>query len=167
MTAPRQATASWWRASSAATTGSSIAPGTRTTSGSGTPHAMAAAVPRATRESVISWCQRVATMARLSPDASTAVAPWPRGEPSPLTRTPPRAGPSEADARARWGELGVRTGEAEIGARATPRELGAPTGTREKGARAACDPRGGSGESPTLVRIHGDLESGDRACRAW
>jgi hypothetical protein len=81
ITAPRQATASWCRASSAATTGSSIAPGTRTTSGSGTPQATAAAVPRATRASVISWCQRVATMARLSPDASTASAP---GLPVPL-----------------------------------------------------------------------------------
>ena len=50
----------------------------------GTPHATAAAVPRATSESVISRCQRVATMARLSPDASTTAAP---GLPAPLTPT--------------------------------------------------------------------------------
>src|SRR5580693_3214264 len=81
MTTPRQATASWYRASSAATTGSSIAPGTRTTSGSGIPHAAAAAVARATSESVISACQRVAAIARLSPDASTAAG---SGRPSPL-----------------------------------------------------------------------------------
>ena len=86
MTTPRQATASWCLASSAATTGSSIAPGTRNTTGSGTPQATAAAVPRATSASVISRCQRVATMARLSPEASTAAAP---GRPAPLTPTPP------------------------------------------------------------------------------
>src|ERR1700728_3075815 len=81
MTTPSQATASWCKASSAATTGSSIAPGTRTMSGSGTPHATAAAAARATSESVISACQRVAAIARLSPDASTAAG---SGRPTPL-----------------------------------------------------------------------------------
>ena len=81
ITTPRQATASWCLASSAATTGSSIAPGTRTTNGSGTPHTTAAAVARASSESVISACHRVAAIARLSPDASTAA---PSGRPTPL-----------------------------------------------------------------------------------
>src|SRR5262249_35687194 len=86
ITAPRQAAASYAVASSAATTGSSTAPATRTTSGSAIPQARAAAQARRTRLSVISACQRVATMARVSPAASTVV---PVGRPVPLT-APPR-----------------------------------------------------------------------------
>jgi len=63
ITAPRQATASWRAASSAATTASSTAPGTRITVGSSTPHAFAAATARSTRASVISAMQLVAAMA--------------------------------------------------------------------------------------------------------
>src|SRR5215831_7858998 len=86
ITAPRQATASCAAASSAATTGSSTAPATRTTSGSAIPQAWAAALARRARLSVISACQRVATMARLSPAASTVA---PAGRPSPLISLPP------------------------------------------------------------------------------
>src|SRR5436305_736736 len=46
---------------------------------------MAAAVPRSTSASVISRCQRVATMARLSPVASTTPAP---GLPAPAALVP-------------------------------------------------------------------------------
>src|SRR5580704_11717667 len=75
------------RASSAATTGSSTAPGTRTTSGSSTEHALAAASARSVSASVISACQRVTAMARVSPAASTVSA---AGRPSPLTVSPLR-----------------------------------------------------------------------------
>src|SRR6202042_1057234 len=82
---PRQATASYRRASSWATTGSSPAPATRTTVRSDTPHALAAATARSSRESVISACHRVAAMASARSFASTVAS---SGRPCPLIRIP-------------------------------------------------------------------------------
>src|SRR3712207_475667 len=87
MTTPSATTASCRSVSAWATTGSSTAPGTRTTVGSGTPLATAAATARSSSAPVISACQVVATMPRVSPDASTACA---SGAPLPLTRPPRR-----------------------------------------------------------------------------
>src|SRR5262249_39302439 len=89
MTAPRQTTASWCLASSCATTGSSIAPATRTTSTLVTPQALAAATARSTRESVISACHRVAAIASARSPASTVAS---CGRPFPLIRFPRSSG---------------------------------------------------------------------------
>src|SRR3954462_8276365 len=85
-TTPSATTASCRSVSAWATTGSSTAPGARTTVGSEIPHAAAAATARASSASVISACQVVAAMPRLSPAASTAAA---SGRPDPLTAAAP------------------------------------------------------------------------------
>src|SRR3954447_15064096 len=94
-TTPSATTASCRSVSAWATTGSSTAPGTRTTVGAGTPLAFAASTARASRLSVISACQVVGTMRRVSPAASPAST---AGAPLPLIRAARRrrAGPSAA-----------------------------------------------------------------------
>src|SRR3954471_12827998 len=92
-TTPSATTASCRSASACATTGSSTAPGARTTAGRSTPHAVAAATARSSSASVISACHVVATMPRVSVDASTGCAV---GAPLPLM---PAARPGRA---ARW-----------------------------------------------------------------
>src|SRR3954468_7874120 len=87
MTTPSATTASCRSVSAWATTGSSTAPGTRTTVGSGTPLATAAATARSSSAPVISACQVVAATPSVSPAASTAAA---SGAPLPLTRPPRR-----------------------------------------------------------------------------
>src|SRR3954467_254674 len=82
MTTPRATTASCRSASAWATTGSSTAPGARTTVGSAMPLAFAASTARASSASVISACQVVATMPRVRAEASTGS---PTGAPLPLT----------------------------------------------------------------------------------
>src|SRR4051795_7548384 len=89
ITTPSATTASCRSASACATTGSSTAPGTRTTVGPSIPLSAAAATARSSSASVISACQVVATMPRLSPAASTGCA---SGAPCPLTGSPRRAG---------------------------------------------------------------------------
>src|SRR3954449_648479 len=106
MTTPRATTASWRSASACATTGSSTAPGARTTVGSGMPLSRAASTARASSWSVISACQVVATIPSVSPAASAgsttgaplplmsaarrrAAAPRPGRRPDP-TRSPAR-----------------------------------------------------------------------------
>src|SRR4051795_3255162 len=81
-TTPSATTASCRSMRAWATTGSSTAPGTRTTVGSVMPDSRAAATARSSSTSVIPACQVVATMPRLSPAASTAAA---SGAPSRLT----------------------------------------------------------------------------------
>src|SRR3954447_5483898 len=82
-TTPSATTASWVAARACATTGSSMAPGTRTTVGEATPEASAQAIARLSSDSVISLCHVVATIPRLSPAASTGS--W-VGAPDPLMR---------------------------------------------------------------------------------
>src|SRR3954469_4281907 len=62
ITTPSATTASCRSHSAWTTTGSSTAPGTRTTVGSATPHSLAAATARSSRASVSSACHVVATM---------------------------------------------------------------------------------------------------------
>src|SRR3954471_20893192 len=98
ITTPSATTASCRSVSAWATTGSSTAPGARTTVGCGTPLTFAASTARASRLSVISACQVVATMPRVSPAASTGST---AGAPLPLMRAARRgrAGPSAAAGR--------------------------------------------------------------------
>src|SRR3954452_11074229 len=129
ITTPRATTASCPSVSAWATTGSSTAPGARTTVGSAIPHSAAAATARASSASVISACQVVAAMPRLSPAASTAAA---SGRPVPLTPPPRRrssaafaAAPlcSSSNSRAR-SQLLLRLAEGDVGARDRRRRRG-------------------------------------------
>src|SRR3954453_5635609 len=98
-TTPSATTASCRSHSAWATTGSSTAPGTRTTVAPSTPLATAAASARSSSASVSSACQVVATTPRLSPPASTGRA---CGAPEPLTAAAP-AGPAARPCPAPWG----------------------------------------------------------------
>src|SRR5918998_511072 len=122
MTTPSATTASCRSVSAWATTGSSTAPGTRTTVGSGTPLATAAATARPSSAPVSSACQVVATMPRVSPAASTTAA---SGAPLPLTGPPRRRSSaafaasllcSSVNSRARSQPL-LRLPQRDVGAR--------------------------------------------------